>query len=108
MTRFRPAPNTGAVKKCVFPCYRGNIDIVYNQRTDTSKCIVKISTRFGVSYAGGNKRFLHFPHDPTIYDIIRGGPGYKFLNRDLKIVVYGKRLTSETLLAIKTKSSTVR
>ena len=23
MTRFRPAPNSSAVKKCVFPCYRG-------------------------------------------------------------------------------------
>ena len=22
MTRFRPAPDSGAVKKCVFPCYR--------------------------------------------------------------------------------------
>ena len=28
--------------------------------------------------------------------------------RDLKIVVYGKRLTSDTLLAIKTKSLTVK
>ena len=31
-----------------------------------------------------------------------------FLNRDLKIVVYGKRLTSDTLFAIKTKSLTVK
>ena len=29
-------------------------------------------------------------------------------NRDLKIVVYGKRLTSDTLFAIKTKSLTVK
>ena len=29
-------------------------------------------------------------------------------NRDLKIVVYGKRLTSDTLLAIKAKSLTVK
>ena len=29
-------------------------------------------------------------------------------NRDFKIVVYGKRLTSDTLLAIKTKSLTVK
>ena len=30
------------------------------------------------------------------------------INRDLKIVVYGKRLTSDTLFAIKTKSLTVK
>ena len=29
-------------------------------------------------------------------------------DRDLKIVVYGKRLTSDTLFAIKTKSLTVK
>ena len=30
------------------------------------------------------------------------------VNRDLKIIVYGKRLTSDTLFAIKTKSVTVK
>ena len=37
-----------------------------------------------------------------------GGGGKQWHIRDLKIVVYDKRLTSDTLLAIKTKSLTVK
>ena len=38
---------------------------------------------------------------PTLATLVRD-------TRDLKIVVYGKRLTSDTLFAIKTKSLTVK
>ena len=52
--------------------------------------------------------YLKFCPVPALSWIYHTGRSRLRNSRDLKIVLYGKRLTSDTLFAIKTKSLTVK